>query len=210
MDSSMSTDLDWLALDQDEDLIWSGTPRIQTLYSVVGFVIAATVAPAIVIGWKAALTGFLVGSIILTVSYFTLINTEYVVSTKYAYSKKGIYGRNVTKIGLKNIQDTSFSQGLLGRQFDYGTLDFSTAGGTGHELSFRNINTPRETQSKINNQLHELRQKHAQNEAPTEAGRSSDEILEELTTEMKRIREAVDEINAHHTDTATQDTGNRE
>lgn len=204
----MSTDLDWLDLDQDETLIWSGTPRLQTLYGVAGFAIAITIAPAIVIGWYAGLAGLLIGAGALATSYIYLINTEFVVTTKYAYSKRGVYGRSITKIGLKNIQDTSFNQGLLGRQFDYGTLFFSTAGGHGNELSFKHIDTPQHVQSKINDQLQELdRTRQNPNHTSESDSPSADALFTELTAEMTQIRETVDEINTHFTDSTDTEPG---
>lgn len=193
----MSHEHDWLDLDEDEDMVWSGIPRIQTLYSVIGFAFAIVIAPTLVIGWEGGLAGLVVGVAVFALAYLYLINTEFVVTTKYAYSKRGIYGRSITKIGLKNIQDTSFNQGLLARQFDYGTLFFSTAGGTGNELSFKHIDKPREVQSKINKQLQALRStKTSQGSNSTDSG-ASDELLTELTEEMKRMRETINEINAH-------------
>lgn len=198
-DMDTTPDLDWLDLDDNEELVWSGTPRIQTLYSAVAFAIAAVIAPAIVIGIEAGLLGLLVGAAVVTLGYFNLINTEFVVTTKNAYSKRGIYGRSVTKIGLNNIQDTSFNQGLLGRHFNYGTLFFSTAGGTGNELSFKHIDAPRDVQSQINDQLEKAHTK-TRSSTPTQTDSQSTEVLTELTNEMQQIHALVDEINTSLTD----------
>jgi uncharacterized membrane protein YdbT with pleckstrin-like domain len=202
----MEPSLDWLDLDNDEELIWADTPRIQTLYSVGAFAVAVTIAPAIVIGWEASLAGLLVGILVSAFSYYHLKNTEFVVTTKHAYSKRGIYGRSVTKIALKNIQDTSFNQNLLGRHFDYGTLFFSTAGGSGHELSFKHIDDPQTVQTKLNDHRRKLHTQRT-DDTTTQQATGPAALFEELTDEMRQIRAVVDDINTDFDGTDSDQSG---
>ncbi|WEL19936.1 PH domain-containing protein [Candidatus Nanohalococcus occultus] len=78
--------------------------------------------------------------------------TDYVVTNQALYRKSGIFSRNVQKIGLDKVQNISFSQGLLGKNFGYGNVDISTAGGSGVEMRFLGIQEPKTVQETINRQ----------------------------------------------------------
>ena len=105
---------DWLSLDEDEKIIWSGNPKFQRL-----------------IGFKF---------------------TDYVVTNRALYRKSGIFSRSVKKIGLDKVQNISFSQGVIGKALGHGSIDISTAGGSGVEMRFLGIDDPKQVQETINNQ----------------------------------------------------------
>lgn len=139
------TDHDWLTLDDTEEMLWSGNPRIQR---------------------------------ILGIKF-----TDYIVTTQAVYRKSGIFSRNVQKIGLDKIQNISFSQGLLGKEFGYGNVDISTAGGSGVEMRFLAVDNPKEVQELIN--------KHIRRDEESGSGKST---MEKILDEMKKVRESVENI----------------
>lgn len=133
----------WLSLDDDEAVLWSGRPRIQVL---LWLAVPALVLPIlIVVLWQSVagvVLGWLLWGAVVAAGYLYLTNVAYVVSTRYAYAKRGVLGRRVIQIGLHNVQDTTLRQGAIGRWLDYGTVSFSTAGGEGATLAFHAVDDP--------------------------------------------------------------------
>lgn len=141
-------ELDWLSLDEDEEVVWSGSPRLQRL---VGFVI-----------------------------------TDYVITNQGLYRKKGLLSRDVQKIGFDKVQNTSFSQGFLGRSFGYGNVEISTAGGSGIEMRFAGVDEPEKVQREINNRIKD----------DFGQGRAEEEnVQQEMLEELRRIRSELERLN---------------
>ena len=97
---------DWLTLDQDEEIVWSGKPHESSLI------------PALIIGLPLALV--LVGLFIIAGSYLQRENTQYVVTTDGLYKKTGIISRDVQRIDFGKVQNTSYCR------FRSELLDLST------------------------------------------------------------------------------------
>ncbi|MDY7080831.1 MAG: PH domain-containing protein [Halobacteria archaeon] len=117
-------DFDWVTFDDDEEVVWADNPHRESMI------------PAIAIGiLLIPLLGL--GLVIIGASYVHLKNTVFVITNKRVYKKQGTLSRNVSKIGYDKIQNTSFSQGFLGKYFNYGSVELSTAGGQGVEMRFR-------------------------------------------------------------------------
>lgn len=144
------TEYDWLSLDENEEILWEGRPRIQ---KIIGIGI-----------------------------------TDYVVTSEGLYRKSGIFSRSVQKIGFEKIQNTSFSQGILGKSFGYGNIEISTAGGSGIEMRFISIDSPREVQELINKRI-----KHGKEDS-AETGRSQKELLKMILEELEKTRKAVESL----------------
>jgi len=130
---------DWLTLDEDEEIVWSGKPHESSLI------------PALVVGLPLAL--ILIGLLIIAGSYLQRENTQYVVTTDGLYKKTGVLSRDVQRIDFGKVQNTSYSQGFFGSRFGYGNVDISTAGGSGIEMQFRSVPEPREIQELINKRV---------------------------------------------------------
>nr|EGQ40665.1 MAG: putative membrane protein [Candidatus Nanosalinarum sp. J07AB56] len=111
--------------------------------------------------------------------------TDYVVTSDGVYRKTGILSRDVQKIGFDKIQNTSFSQGLLGRMFGYGNVDISTAGGSGIEMRFRGVSDPDTVQTQINKNAKSSRQRTSS---------PDDNIQEQMLEELQKIRRLVENI----------------
>lgn len=167
----MDAEFDWLTLDPDEEVQWSDTPHP---YSLV---------PAIVVGLLLAVV--LVGVVILVGAYLSHRNTHYVVTSDALYKKTGVLSRNVQRIEFDKVQDTSYRQSFLGAKFGYGTVDVSTAGGGGVELSFANVAEPQAVQTLVNERLRTIRDRRDDGE------RDVDDVLAEILSELRAIRSAV-------------------
>jgi len=158
----------WLTLRSNKSIVWQGQPRIKSII------------PAVIFGLPFAVVG--VGLLIIAGAYLSVKNTEYVVSNRALYVKKGILSRSVQKIGFDKVQNISFSQGVLGNHFGYGNIEISTAGGSGVEMRLRSIENPKEVQEKINDLM-----KDTQGDSDTTNGKSEKEVLEEILSEVKEI-----------------------
>ncbi|WP_336136397.1 PH domain-containing protein [Natronomonas amylolytica] len=162
--STDSPSLEWLTLDDDEELLWSSRPHRSSL------------VPALVVGIP--LSFVLVGIPILVGAYLTYQNTHYVVTDAGLYKKTGILSRDVQKIGFDKVQNTSYSQSAIGGYFGYGNVDISTAGGSGVEMRFRSVPDPADVQQRIN--------KRVKSKEPASDDKS--EVLEEVLDELRAIR----------------------
>jgi uncharacterized membrane protein YdbT with pleckstrin-like domain len=163
-------DLDWLTLEDDESILWASTPH---KYSVV---------PAFIVGIPLSLV--LIGVPILAAAYLQYRNTNYVVTDRGLYSKRGILSRDVQQIGFDKVQNISYSQSALGSSFGYGSVDVSTAGGSGVELQFRSIPDPASVQELIAREVD--RRQGSDRDAAAE-----DDVLNEILRELTAIRQAV-------------------
>lgn len=139
-------DFEWLSLDEDEEVLWSGSPRIQKF-----------------IGIKI---------------------TDYVVTSQGLYRKTGLFSRRVKKIGFEKVQNTSFSQGILGTKFGYGYIGISTAGSSGVEMRFNAVDNPKTVQELINKQI-----KKEKDDSSQQDERGQKQILNEILEEIKEINE---------------------
>ena len=177
---------EWLSLEDDEEIQWTGEP---VPVSIVGTAV-----------WGVLLTVVLIGFLILLMlpfSWLSLKNTDYVVTNKSLYVKKGILGTNIESVGLDKIQNTEYSQSFWGKQFDYGSIDISTAGSSGAEISFQNIENAsdvRETITRLSNEYSPgSKRSTAGSDDATDAA-SGDDGLDELVAELRATREAMERI----------------
>lgn len=138
-------EFDWLSLDKDEEVLWSGKPRIQ--------------------------------------KFLGLNITDYVVTTQGLYRKTGMFSRNVQKIGFEKVQNISFTQGVLGKKFGYGSIGISTAGGAGVEMRFAAIDDPKTVQEMINSRIKDEKSGSETREE------SQAEILQKILKEVEEINE---------------------
>jgi len=81
---------DWLTLDGDEEIVWSGKPHEVSLI------------PALVVGLPLAL--ILIGLLIIAGSYLQRENTQYVVTTDGLYKKTGVLSRDVQRIDFGKVK----------------------------------------------------------------------------------------------------------
>lgn len=165
---------EWLSLDQGEEILWNGSPRMKSIL------------PALAIGIPMSLV--LIGIPIIVGAYLNIKNTDFVVTTNGLYVKKGVLSRSVQNIGFDKVQNISFSQGIFGNKFDYGNIEISTAGGSGVEMRFRSIEEPKQVQELIN--------KHIKKDKESSGDQESDVDLA-ILKELKETRKAVERIEDH-------------
>jgi uncharacterized membrane protein YdbT with pleckstrin-like domain len=160
-----------LTLEDGESIQWASTPH---KYSLV---------PAFIIGIPLSLV--LIGIPLLVGSYLQYTNTNYVVTNRGLYSKRGILSRDVQQIGFDKVQNISYSQSALGSSFGYGSVEISTAGGSGVELEFRSIPDPASVQELITREIDSRQGRDA------ESATTTDDVLDEILEELHAIRQAV-------------------
>jgi uncharacterized membrane protein YdbT with pleckstrin-like domain len=168
----MNQELDWINLDEDEEVLWNGEPRMKSII------------PAVLIGIPFSIVG--IGLLIIIGAYLQIKNTSFVVTNQGLYKKQGIMSRSVQKIGFDKVQNISFSQGIFGTQFNYGNIEISTAGGSGVEMRFNSIDNPREVEQIIN--------KHLKKEKESK-GTRKDSSGDEVVKELREIKGLLEEIN---------------
>ena len=173
---------EWLSLDPDEEVVWTGQPAFETLYGTIATGLVLTVV----------LIGFL---ILLGVpfAYFRIQNTEYVVTTQSLYVKQGIFSTNIETVDLDRIQNTEFNRSFWGKQFDYGSISISTAGSSGAEISFDGIPDAPAVRDRIT----ELKRQRTEREGGEGEGGdrpASADQLAELIEEVRATREAFERI----------------
>lgn len=174
-------EFDWLTLDAGEEVIWSGTPHL--LGHVWVFVAGALLVPL-----------FGVGLAMIAWAYLRLTNTAYVISTESVYKKTGVLSRTVTEIGHEKIQDTSYSQTVVGRYVGFGTVEISTAGGSGVEMRLAYVPAPLDVQSRLDEIAVTPSATRRDEQAQSDGVRLDGETLAELVDEMRATREAMESI----------------
>ncbi|WP_254764269.1 PH domain-containing protein [Natrinema marinum] len=165
-------DLEWLSLENGEEILWAGGPDRRTLI------------PTLVIGIPLSLV--LIGLVIIASEYLRVTNTHYVVTNRALYKKTGVLSRDVKRIEHEKVQDISYSQSALGTHFGYGNVEVSTAGGSGVEMSFGAVPDPKGVQQRISERIDRKRGGSAE-------GESSEDVLAEILTELRGIRAALED-----------------
>ena len=170
--------VDWLTLDADEEIVWSGNPHESSLI------------PALVVGIPLSIV--LVGLFIIGGAYLQRENTQYVVTSDALYKKTGVLSRDVQRIDFGKVQNTSYSQDFFGARFGYGNVDVSTAGGSGVEMQFSSVPDPREVQELINRRV-----KGSRGDRTTESGETKRDVLDDILVELRGIRATLDAQQPH-------------
>jgi uncharacterized membrane protein YdbT with pleckstrin-like domain len=164
---------EWLSLDPDEEVRWVGQPA------------AVSIVPVVLVGVLfVPLLG--IGLLVIAGAVLSVRNTDYVLTTRDIYVKRGVLSTNIKNVGLDRIQNTEFRQSFLGKQFDYGSIDISTAGSSGAEITFRAI----ENAPEVREQVTRLAREH---EGPATVDTDEGEPWrEQLLEELAATREALE------------------
>lgn len=169
---SSAQDLEWLTLENGEEVVWADGPDRRTL------------VPAFLVGIPLSI--LLVGVFVILAGWLQVKNTDYVVTNRALYKKTGTFSRDVQRIDYDKVQNISYSQSALGNYFGYGSVDISTAGGSGVEMKFRSVRSPQQVQQRISERI--------KGTGPREddTDRTKADVLDEILTELRGIREAVE------------------
>lgn len=183
---------EWLSPDDGETPQWVGEP---VPVSIVGTAV-----------WGVLLTVVLVGFLILLTlpfSWLSIENTDYVVTDEALYVKKGVVSTNIESVGLDKIQNTEYSQSFWGKQFDFGSIDISTAGSSGAEISLQNIADARHVREIISSLSNEYTSRSRRSGANgAESATASPAVstrnqMDELIDEVRATRQAMERIEQH-------------
>jgi len=137
----------------------------------------------------------------LPVTYVGIKHTDYVVTNRSLYVKKGILSTNVESVDFDRIQNTEFTQSFWGKQLGFGTIEVSTAGSSGADISFSDIEDAREVRDVVTRVQREFAgggERGARD--GTGGGRAraaaSDAQVDELVSELRATREALERVAA--------------
>jgi len=130
-----------------------------------------------------------IGLLLLASIYLNLKYTTYSLTNKALYKKTGWLSDTVQRVSLEKIQDTEYSQSWAEKKFGFGTIDFSTAGGSGTELQFRAISDPQKSRKEINELSSKLEEKKKVSNQVTQ---TADQ--QELARELKETRENLEKV----------------
>ena len=156
----------------DEEIKWTGNPKIES--EVPSIIVGLLLLPFIGIG------------VLFLIGVYTKINyTTYAITDKALYKKKGMLSDKTKRVPLSKIQNTEYSRSFIEKQFGYGTVEISSAGSSGKELSFSAVTDPKKTQELIN-ELSNKNENSRQN--------NQDITDNELKEEIIKTRENLEEI----------------
>ncbi|MGQ3328164.1 PH domain-containing protein [Halorubrum sp. FL23] len=201
---------DWLSLDEGEDVVWSGQPRLRRIVSnVVTFVVwsLAAFAAAFVLTavlnvdlpvpdravWAVAALWALLQAVSPVRAYLRTKNTDYLLTDENVYKKTGVWSENVTRIGVGDVQNTQLKKSFFGNVFDYGTILLSTAGGSGVEMSIEDLDDPDELRTELRSRI--SRTSDGSRDGPGEGhGGLDPETVGTLVDEATELRKTAETI----------------
>ncbi|SFR41936.1 PH domain-containing protein [Halogeometricum limi] len=136
----MSTDADWVTLDDGERVEWSERPLLESVLPQAASVFAlalgwVVVARLLELPSLAVFAGLFVGLALAVGVVYPVYTTAYLVTDRAVYTKRGRRARRVTSVELDRVQDVSYHRSLLGGVFGYGTVTVEVAGGDEVTLS---------------------------------------------------------------------------
>jgi hypothetical protein len=143
----------WWFRREGERVVWRGTPRLSAALPGVGLgvlVCVAAAAAAITVDVRLA-AGVLPGGGVAVWSVLGVKRTEFVLTTRALWAKKGVLGRSVRRVGTRKIQNTAFTQSPTGSVFGYGTVTVEVAGG--EELELRRVDDPETVQTTLRERM---------------------------------------------------------
>ena len=94
-----------------------------------------------------AVVGVVPGLGVIAWALLRVRRTEYLLTTRALWLKRGVAGRTVRRVGLGKVQNTAYSRSVTGSAFGYGTVTVEVAGGD--DLRFRRIDDPEAVQTAI-------------------------------------------------------------
>ncbi|ELZ28118.1 hypothetical protein C475_04915 [Halosimplex carlsbadense 2-9-1] len=206
----MNEEYEWLSLDPDESVVWTGQPRvwrivgtaagaaILSLLALAAAVFVTTqvaldpaefpVAPGLVVWAVAAL---IVASQVLGVAwaYLKVEHTDYVLTDRRIYLKTGVLSETVTSVGVDRVQNTTLRKDITGNLFDYGTLAVSTAGSGGADLAVSDLDDPETFRDRLQEQVRAASERGEDDDDPAPVAEGLDEAtVEALLAEARGLR----------------------
>lgn len=214
----MTGEYEWLSLDPEEEVVWTGQPRVWRIAGTVaggvvltllafGGAIAASVGAlpgidsltggsnAVVWGIAVLVALSQIGS--AAVAYLRVENTDYVLTSRRIYRKSGIFSETVTSVGVDRVQNTTLRKDVTGNLFDYGTVSVSTAGSGGADLAITDLDDPEAFRDRLQEQVRAADEAREDERPPALAGELDGEAMEALLTEARRLRAVAERMEEH-------------
>lgn len=154
-------DYDWMALEEGEEIKYrthpSIIPHIGEFIFSLGVIIASVAFPFLygdVIGLELrfklaiAFIGFILGTLTGVGQYLRIKSTFYVFTDDKFVKKKHIFRIDKSEAPYNKVQNFDYTQSLLDRVLNIGTVSVWTAGSSGKEYTFSDIPNPKKA-SKI-------------------------------------------------------------
>lgn len=214
----MTEELEWLSLDPDEGVVWTGQPRVWRIVGTVagGFVVSLlAIAGAVFVTTRMGpvaddlpSSGLVVWGVAALVvlsqvasaawAYLGVEHTDYVLTNRRVYLKTGVLSETVTSVGVDRVQNTTLRKDITGNLFDYGTVSISTAGSGGADLSVSDLDDPETFRDRLQEQVRAAAERDAEaaERAPA-VGALDDERVEALLTEARRLRAVAERMEDH-------------
>lgn len=194
--------LDLKGFEDTENIIWIGNPHIISQLSQILFgsiLMITTVLTYLLDIWNifnvlnnTPITGesILVFGLIASVfiflsSYISIKYTLYVLTDQAIYLQSGLIRRRVKRLPADTIQTHEYSQGVIERILNFGTIEVTTAGTDEVELKYKFISKPKKIHLIIGN-LIEDRSYYAQID-------DEDEYREKLLSEINNLSNKIED-----------------
>lgn len=145
----------WWFQRDDETIVWEGSPRLSAAIAGVGLgfvLIASSIVAAIAVDVRAAVATLL-GIGLAGWQLLRVRQTSYLITSRAIWSKRGVVGQTVRRVGLSQVQNTAYSKSLTGSFFGYGTVTVEVAGG--QDVDFRRIDDPESVRRMITERINE-------------------------------------------------------
>jgi uncharacterized membrane protein YdbT with pleckstrin-like domain len=131
-----------------ERILFEAHPSWRSIlrFYVIGLIVAA-VAVAIAIAANAG-AGIVIllalggAAIVLGVGLLKRIGTQYKISDRRLWIRRGILSRSVQETRIDRVQNVNTRQGAFERLLGIGVVDFDTAAGDDYEFAFRGVADP--------------------------------------------------------------------
>lgn len=132
----------WWFQRDGESIVWEGSPRLSAALGGVALgvvVVVGALVAAMIVDRRLGLVAPL-GIGLAAWRLLRVWQTSYLVTSRALWSKHGVIGQTVRRVGLSQVQNTAYSQSITGSIFGYGTVTIEVAGG--RDLKFRRIDDP--------------------------------------------------------------------
>jgi uncharacterized membrane protein YdbT with pleckstrin-like domain len=91
----------------------------------------------------------LISPVLLLVVLYRHYEWDFVVENGVIESRRGIIGRDVQSIRLKDLRNVNVRQSFFQRIFFVGDVEFSSSGGSGIEVVFHGVPSPMEVKTLV-------------------------------------------------------------
>ncbi|MFB6301950.1 MAG: PH domain-containing protein [Haloferacaceae archaeon] len=211
----MEADFEWLSLDGDESVVWWGQPRLRRILPTVAksavwvtaFVAVAVLGPRYIprfVPVPVPVPDLVIvgGGLLLAVlsawpalrAHLQTRNVYYVLTDRNVYRKRGVLSTTVSRIGAGNVQNTRLKKDFLGNLFDYGTVEISTAGSGGTELTVTDLDDPETFRDELRRVTNERRPRAGGTTAAATRGALDAASVDTLLTDARAMRETAERL----------------